>query len=78
MKLVRKVAEWNSGGEDEEERKEKDRPSEEDRKKAREHLKRYNPQIPGKVVYIYRFQPNLHVFQVSNWFTVCKKHTAMG
>ena len=55
MKLVRKVAEWNSGGEDEEQRREKDRPSEEDRRKAREHLQKYNPQVPGKVVYVYRF-----------------------
>ncbi|KAK9820663.1 hypothetical protein WJX74_001715 [Apatococcus lobatus] len=54
VKLVRKVAEWNSGGEDEEGRKKKGRPSEEDRKKAREHLHKYNPQIPGKVVYVYR------------------------
>lgn len=54
VKLVRKVAEWNSGGEDEEKRNEKQRPTEEQRKKAREHLRKYNPQVPGKVVYVYR------------------------
>ncbi len=50
--IVRKIADWTSG--DEEKPGQKEAPSEEDRKKAREHLQKYNPMIPGKVVYTFR------------------------
>ncbi|KAK9867264.1 hypothetical protein WJX84_003774 [Apatococcus fuscideae] len=50
--LVRKVAEWSSGGDDDGDKKKP--PSKEEREEARKHLQKYNPQIPGKVVYTYR------------------------
>ena len=51
--LVRKVAEWSSGGDDDGDKKKP--PSKEEREEARKHLQKYNPQIPGKVVYTYRY-----------------------
>ena len=55
VSLVRKVAEWSSKGDEEKQKRAQEGPSEEDRKKAREQLKKYNPMVPGKVVYTFRY-----------------------